>query len=117
MQPPYQPSGNAPAASDSTKLYADPTKANTLPPQTQATIGDLLDKKGAQLGLVWRRLEQHHRPLAEGDRKFPAAVPPAAQVAELPVPPPALQLLRELRPGGARRRPRRAPEGFRQPTS
>ncbi len=46
MQPPYQPSGNAPAASDATKLYADATKANTLPAQTGTTIGDLLTAKG-----------------------------------------------------------------------
>ena len=47
MQPPYQPSGNAPAASDSTGLYADTAKATTLPPQTQKNIGDLLTAKGA----------------------------------------------------------------------
>ncbi|MDM0068214.1 acid phosphatase [Variovorax sp. J31P207] len=78
MQPPYQPSSNAPAAGDSTKLYADPTKANTLPPQTQTTIGDLLDKKGlswAWYGGAWNSTTA----IAEGDRKFPAAVPPAAQ--------------------------------------
>jgi acid phosphatase len=43
MQPPYQPSGNAPAASDAAGLYADPQSATTLPPQTAATIGDRLD--------------------------------------------------------------------------
>ncbi len=46
MQPPYQPSGNKPAAADSTYLYADPDRATTLPPQTQRTIGDALDAKG-----------------------------------------------------------------------
>lgn len=46
MQPPYQPSGNAPASSDQAGKYADATKATTLPPQTQATIGDLLSAKG-----------------------------------------------------------------------
>jgi len=46
MQPAYQPSGNAPASTDSTGLYADPTKATTLPAQTQTTIGDLLSAKG-----------------------------------------------------------------------
>ena len=45
MQPPYQPSSNAPASSDGTKLYADTTKATTLPPQTQTNIGDLLTAK------------------------------------------------------------------------
>ncbi|GGP18346.1 acid phosphatase [Silvimonas iriomotensis] len=46
MQPPYQPSSNAPASTDTAKLYADPSKANTLPVQTQTNIGDLLTKKG-----------------------------------------------------------------------
>ncbi|EZP41964.1 acid phosphatase [Janthinobacterium lividum] len=45
MQPPFQPSSNAPASSDSSKLYADTGKANTLPPQTQTNIGDLLSGK------------------------------------------------------------------------
>ena len=49
MQPPYQPSRNAPSATDpstSAKLYADPGITNTLPPQTATTIGDLLDAQG-----------------------------------------------------------------------
>ncbi|MBY4732810.1 acid phosphatase [Cupriavidus pauculus] len=46
MQPPYQPSGNAPAAADGTKLLADPAKASTLPEQTQDTIATLLDQRG-----------------------------------------------------------------------
>jgi acid phosphatase len=45
MQPAYQPSGNAPASSDSTGLYANPGAATTLPPQTQKNIGDLLTAK------------------------------------------------------------------------
>ena len=45
MQPAYQPSGNAPALSDNSKLYADPAKATTLPPQTAQTIGDLLSAR------------------------------------------------------------------------
>ncbi|RFP09906.1 acid phosphatase [Duganella sp. BJB488] len=45
MQPPYQPSSNSYAADDGTRLYADTTKANTLPPQTQKNIGDLLTGK------------------------------------------------------------------------
>src|SRR3984957_4379243 len=45
MQPAYQPSGNAPAAGDADALYADPHSATTLPPQDQATIGDVLDAK------------------------------------------------------------------------
>ena len=46
MQPAYQPSGNAPAATAGNgALYADTMKATTLPPQTQATIGDMLSVK------------------------------------------------------------------------
>jgi len=78
MQPAYQPSGNAPASSDTTKAYADATKATTLPPQTQNTIGDMLDKKGlswAWYGGAWNSTLA----IAKGDRAFPAAVPPAAQ--------------------------------------
>jgi len=78
MQPPYQPSNNAPAASDSSKLNADPTKANTLPPQTQPTIGDALTGKGiswAWYSGAWANTTA----LATTTRAFPAAVPPAAQ--------------------------------------
>lgn len=46
MQPPYQPSGNAPAnVTGSNALYANTAKATTLPPQTATHIGDLLDAK------------------------------------------------------------------------
>ncbi|MDQ2818865.1 MAG: acid phosphatase [Pseudomonadota bacterium] len=45
MQPPFQPSSNAPAAGDASKLFADTSKATTLPAQTQTTIGDLLTAK------------------------------------------------------------------------
>lgn len=45
MQPPYQPSGNAPSPSDSSLMYADPDRATTLPPQTQHNIGDALEAK------------------------------------------------------------------------
>lgn len=58
MQPPYQPSGNAPAAEDTTKLFAATTSATTLPPQTQANIGDLLDGRGiswAWYGGAWAK--------------------------------------------------------------
>jgi acid phosphatase len=51
MQPSYQPSGNKPAATDADFLYADPDNATTLPPQTQATIGDELDAKN--VNWVW----------------------------------------------------------------
>ncbi|HTV96907.1 MAG TPA: acid phosphatase [Steroidobacteraceae bacterium] len=46
MQPPYQPSGNPPAAQDPGGLYANPAKATTLPPQTAPNIGDRLDARG-----------------------------------------------------------------------
>ena len=46
MQPSYQPSGNAPAdVSGSDALYATTSSATTLPPQTQANIGDMLTAK------------------------------------------------------------------------
>ncbi len=46
MQPPYQPSYNPPTPDDTAGLYATPLEPTTLPPQTQATIGDLLTGKG-----------------------------------------------------------------------
>jgi acid phosphatase len=45
MQPPYQPSGNAPAHTDSAGSGADPANATTLPPQSGPTIGDRLTAK------------------------------------------------------------------------
>jgi acid phosphatase len=51
MQPPYQPSSNSFAADDSTHLFADTTKATTLPPQTQTNIGDLLT--GKKIDWAW----------------------------------------------------------------
>jgi len=45
MQPSYQPSGNAPARTDSTGRYADPGNATTLPAQIAPTIGDRLTAK------------------------------------------------------------------------
>jgi acid phosphatase len=51
MQPAYQPSGNSPAAVDADYLYADPNNATTLPPQNQATIGDVLDAK--RVNWIW----------------------------------------------------------------
>ena len=41
MQPPYQPSANAPAP-DGDPALADPSNPTTLPPQAEPTIGDLL---------------------------------------------------------------------------
>jgi len=46
MQPPYQPSGDVPAANDVSYEYADPNAHTTLPPQTQATIGSRLSAAG-----------------------------------------------------------------------
>jgi acid phosphatase len=51
MQPAYQPSGNKPAAADADSLYADPNNPTTLPPQSQATIGELLDSK--RVNWIW----------------------------------------------------------------
>jgi acid phosphatase len=55
MQPPYQPSDNKPAVGGN-PAFADPLKPNTLPPQTDQTIGDLLSAKGvswAWYGGAW----------------------------------------------------------------
>jgi phospholipase C len=55
MQPPYQPSGNKPAPGGNPAM-ADPSRATTLPPQTEQTIGDLLSAKGvswAWYGGAW----------------------------------------------------------------
>ena len=45
MQPPYQPSAVKPAP-DGDPVLADPANPTVLPPQTEATIGDLLSAKG-----------------------------------------------------------------------
>jgi acid phosphatase len=46
MQPPYQPSGNAPGKTPgSSPLLADPMRPTTLPAQTETTIGDRLSAK------------------------------------------------------------------------
>jgi acid phosphatase len=52
MQPPFQPSGNKPAdnAGDHAR-YSNPAAGTWTPPQTQATIGDLLTAKG--IGWAW----------------------------------------------------------------
>ncbi len=75
MQPPYQPSGNAPT--DAAKLYADRTKATTLPPQTAMTIGDQLDAKGVSwvwYSGAWRSTLA----TATGDRMFPPTTTPGS---------------------------------------
>jgi len=61
MQPPYQPSGNKPAAGGD-PATADPANATTLPPQTEPTIGDLLSLKGvswAWYGGAWQDVLDH----------------------------------------------------------
>ncbi|MEP6503716.1 MAG: acid phosphatase [Betaproteobacteria bacterium] len=45
MQPPYQPSYNPPTPDDTSGLYATSAEPTTLPAQTLATIGDMLDTK------------------------------------------------------------------------
>jgi acid phosphatase len=45
MQAPYQPS-SVPPPKGGDPRYADPANANTLPPQTYATIGDRLSQRG-----------------------------------------------------------------------
>src|SRR5262249_27441769 len=77
MGPPYQPSFNAPAADDTTKLFADRAKASTLPPQTQKTIGDQLDAKSvtwAWYAGAWNATLA----AATGDRNFGPNTPGSA---------------------------------------
>lgn len=97
MQPAFQPSANAPAASGDAR-YADPQKATTLPPQIQTTIGDTLSAKGvswAWYGGSWAaagkgtpearqliyggtvQFQPHHQPF-----NYYARFDPAAQAAE-----------------------------------
>jgi acid phosphatase len=75
MQPAYQPSGNAPAATDTTKLYADLSKPTTLPPQMEPTIGDLLDAQN----VTWKWYAGAFTSTtlaATTDRMFPAVTAP-----------------------------------------
>jgi acid phosphatase len=77
MAPPYQPSYIRPAPGGD-PLLADPDDANTLPPQSYDTIGDLLSRKGvswAWYGGAWQaaldakgggakpNFQYHHQPL------------------------------------------------------
>ena len=103
MQPPYQPSYNPPTPDDD-RAYADPAKPTTLPPQTLATIGDLLDAKGVGVGLVrgaWNAALRRHARGTQGIYGGASQLPGAS---------PAVQLLRRARPEDARRRPRGAPD-------
>jgi acid phosphatase len=92
MQPPYQPSGNAPE-SGGDGAYADPHKPTTLPPQTMPTIGALLSAKGvswAWYGGGWKAaldnenskpvpdFQYHHQPF----NYFAALAPGTAARAE-----------------------------------
>ena len=77
MQPPYQPSGNASASTDATKLYADPSLPTTLPPQTETTIGDRLTAAGVTWSWysgAWDSTLQ----LATTTRMFPPSTTPGA---------------------------------------
>ncbi|HUJ58151.1 MAG TPA: acid phosphatase [Kofleriaceae bacterium] len=77
MQPPYQPSGNAPATTDTSMLYADRSKATTLPPQTEMTVGDQLDAKGitwAWYSGAWDSTLQ----IATTTRDFPPSTQPGS---------------------------------------
>jgi phospholipase C len=61
MQPPYQPSRNAPAQGGD-PAYADPANPTTLPPQKATTIGDLLSQKGidwAWYSGAWQMVLDH----------------------------------------------------------
>ena len=74
MQPAYQPSANAPAATDASKLYADPALPNTLPPLAEPTIGDRLDGRG----VTWKWYTgswTSTTATAIGDRQFPLTGP------------------------------------------
>ncbi|RFP02947.1 acid phosphatase [Komagataeibacter xylinus] len=69
MQPPYQPSENAPAAGQDAR-FADPMQATTLPPQTIPTIGDRLSEKGitwAWYAGAWQDVLDHgnHYPMPD----------------------------------------------------
>ena len=77
MAPPYQPSYIAPAASDSTHLYADRSSASTVPPQTTQTIGDQLD--AASVTWAWYSGAWNETlATAIGDRNFPPSTPGSA---------------------------------------
>ena len=107
MQPAYQPSGEAPAAGGDPR-YGDPAAAHTLPPQTRRDDRRPARRQRGLVGLVRRRLEGGERRHAGRARHHLQGRGP------LPAAPSAVQLLRVVRPGDARRLPRRAPQGLRQ---
>jgi acid phosphatase len=72
MQPPYQPSGNAPAAGTDAR-FADRSKPTTLPPLRNATIADRLDAKGvpwAWYGGAWDAAGQSRSVIYAGKEMF-----------------------------------------------
>jgi acid phosphatase len=66
MQPPYQPSSNKPPAGGDPR-FADPNAPNTLPPQYEMTIGDLLTLKG----VTWAWYAGAWQDALDGDRGSP----------------------------------------------
>jgi acid phosphatase len=66
MQPPYQPSANPPPPGGDPNL-ADPSKPNTLVPQHEPTIGDLLSQKG----ITWAWYAGAWQDALSGDRASP----------------------------------------------
>ena len=66
MQPPYQPSVNAPPPGGN-PAYAGPAKPTTLPPQTAQTIGDLLSAKG----VTWAWYAGAWQVALDGKNAFP----------------------------------------------
>jgi acid phosphatase len=75
MQPPYQPSANPPPPGGDPDL-ADPNKPNTLVPQHETTIGDLLSQKG----VTWAWYAGAWQDALSGDR----AAPPTFQFHHQP---------------------------------
>jgi len=87
MQPPYQPSGNAPAPDDAGYLFADPAKPTTLPPQTQTTIGDRLTASG----VAWTWYSGAWDAAVADGRQAPAAVRTAIYAPDIPAGSPDFQ--------------------------
>jgi acid phosphatase len=87
MQPPFQPSGNAPASDDASYLYADKSKPTTLPPQTQATIGDRLTAHG----LAWTWYSGAWDAAVADGRRAPTALRTAIYAPDSPAGSPDFQ--------------------------
>jgi acid phosphatase len=99
MQPPYQPSGNAPATGGDAR-FADPANSSTLPPQAAKTIADTLTAKGvtwAWYSGAWARasrdraviynntvpnFQAHHQPFNYFKRFEPGAADRAAYLKD-----------------------------------